>query len=651
MSEQEELAVLIYKSSKTAKARAAAAAAMAAAKETEKQMNAPSEAHQTTSTRKRSSANLSGNNTSAKSSKRMSPSKRERRPLLAEHEVGTHVPKKDARKRRRYECSADGCTKNNVINRGVCVKHGAKIKRCISDGCTNNAQKGGVCKRHGAKVKRCSMEGCTNIARKGGVCIRHGAQQKRCSSEGCTNNAQQRGVCKRHGAKVKQCISEGCTNQALKGGVCIKHGATSTRKTCSSEGCANIVVSLGVCIRHGAKVKQCISEGCANNAQKGGVCRRHGASRTLHDETTAFGSEFEKTTATLTTPNQNNPAASDERKSSGVPEEFCLCSVPNDAHSSILLHAYIIKVKSAAINPVDYKLPRFIGGKGVGFDVSGVVERVCPIDATDFSVGDNVFGRVRTGLSSGSLADYAIVSTDRIAKKPEWLSFDEAAAIGVAYLTGVHAFKLGNVKEGASVLVIGASGGCGLAGIQLAVAMKANVVGICSGKNFDFVQGESGIDQMENVNLELAMSEFKEKNVGKFDCIYDTATGSGHGENYVSSMAKLLRDETGEYVQINGGMATIMRYYTHPQHNFFLTSDENNQTDLVEITRLLKSTGVKPHIDLLKPFDAKSVAEGFEHLKGRRTKGKISNPGASDERSNDIPKEAVISQEIEEAYE
>mmetsp|Transcript_12230 Transcript_12230/g.18863 ORF Transcript_12230/g.18863 Transcript_12230/m.18863 type:complete len:198 (-) Transcript_12230:314-907(-) len=138
----------------------------------------------------------------------------------------------------------------------------------------------------------------------------------------------------------------------------------------------------------------------------------------------------------------------------------------------------LIKVKSAAINPVDYKLPHFIGGKGVGFDVSGVVERVSP--TTDFSVGDNVFGRV--GISSGSLADYAIVSTDRVAKKPEWISFDEAAAIGVAYLTGVHAFKLGSVKEGSSVLVIGASGGCGLAGIQLAVAMKANVVGICSGK-------------------------------------------------------------------------------------------------------------------------------------------------------------------------
>jgi len=288
----------------------------------------------------------------------------------------------------------------------------------------------------------------------------------------------------------------------------------------------------------------------------------------------------------------------------------------------------LIKVKSAAINPVDYKVPRFIGGKGVGFDVSGVVEQVGK-GATDFRVGDDVFGRV--GASSGSLADYAIVSTDRVNKKPEWLSFDEAAAIGTAYLTGMHAFKLGKVKEGSSVLIIGASGGCGLAGIQLAVAMKARVVGICSGKNFDFVQGKSGMNEKVENKLELvdytdekAMSEFKQKSVGKFDCIYDTATGSGNGENYVASMAKLLKHD-GEYVQINGGASTIMRYFTgtmNPHRHFFLTSDEDNQTDLVEITRLLKSTNVKPHIEV-KPFDAKSVAEGFEQLKGRRTKGKI----------------------------
>ncbi len=289
----------------------------------------------------------------------------------------------------------------------------------------------------------------------------------------------------------------------------------------------------------------------------------------------------------------------------------------------------LIKVKSAAINPVDYKLPRFMGGTVVGIDVSGIVERVCPDN--DLCVGDSVFGRVEI-KSSGSLAEYAISSVDKVAKKPEWLSFDEAAAIGTVYLTGAQAFKLGNVKEGSSVLVIGASGGCGLAGIQLAIAMKARVVGICSGKNFEFVEGESGINQAENADLELvdytdekAMSEFKEKNFGKFDCIYDTATGSGHGENYVSSMVKLLKDETGEYVQINGGVSTLLRYLTgtmKPQQKFFFTSEKDNQTNLAEIARLLKSTGVKPYLES-KSFDEKSVAEGFEQLKGRRTKGKI----------------------------
>ncbi len=55
------------------------------------------------------------------------------------------------------------------------MKHGAEVKRCSSEGCTNVAKKGGVCIKHGAKVKRCSSDECTNIAVKGGVCKRHGA--------------------------------------------------------------------------------------------------------------------------------------------------------------------------------------------------------------------------------------------------------------------------------------------------------------------------------------------------------------------------------------------------------------------------------------------------------------------------------------------
>ncbi|KAK1748071.1 hypothetical protein QTG54_000010, partial [Skeletonema marinoi] len=95
----------------------------------------------------------------------------------------------------------------------------------------NQARARGVCIRHGAKVKRCSSEGCTNQARSGGMCIRHRAKDKakKCSSEGCTNPAQNGGVCKRHEAKVKICINEGCTNQARDGGVdCVECAVQSS---------------------------------------------------------------------------------------------------------------------------------------------------------------------------------------------------------------------------------------------------------------------------------------------------------------------------------------------------------------------------------------------------------------------------------------
>jgi hypothetical protein len=84
--------------------------------------------------------------------------------------------------------------------------------------------------RHGAKVKLCSSDGCTNYAQRGGVCVRHGATwtKGKCSSDGCTNYAQRGGVCVRHGAKVV-CSSEGCTNQVVRGGVCVRHGARRRR--------------------------------------------------------------------------------------------------------------------------------------------------------------------------------------------------------------------------------------------------------------------------------------------------------------------------------------------------------------------------------------------------------------------------------------
>jgi hypothetical protein len=157
--------------------------------------------------------------------------------------------------------------------------------------------------------------------------VKHGAKVKRCSSEGCKNIVKKGGVCVRHGAKVKLCRSEGFTNKIFKGGVCKKHGAKRYRYECSAEGCTNVAVKGGVCVRHGAKVKRCSVEGCTNQSQKGGVCCRHGAYRNPGDESTAFascfGSEFSKTTATL--PNQGDVSVSIDQ--GRLPVEVVVCGV------------------------------------------------------------------------------------------------------------------------------------------------------------------------------------------------------------------------------------------------------------------------------------------------------------------------------------
>lgn len=299
-----------------------------------------------------------------------------------------------------------------------------------------------------------------------------------------------------------------------------------------------------------------------------------------------------------------------------------------DSDTALAPDELLIKVKAAAINPIDYKMPRAILGKVVGSDVSGVVEKV-GADVKDFQIGDHVFGTA-SGAKSGSLADHAVVSTEKVAKKPEWLSFEEAASLGVAYLTGIQSLRAGNVKEGSSVLVIGASGGCGQAGVQLANAMGATrIVGICSGKKFDFVRDTSGVKEAGNLELvdytdDDALKNFIEENVGKFDCVYDTASGSGHGEAYEMTMAKLVKEKSGKYVQINMSPSTFARRAIGrmpPQMQMILCNTKD-RAGLEEIASLLQSSDVKPHLNL-KSFDEKGVEEGFEQLKGRRTNGKI----------------------------
>jgi NADPH:quinone reductase-like Zn-dependent oxidoreductase len=117
----------------------------------------------------------------------------------------------------------------------------------------------------------------------------------------------------------------------------------------------------------------------------------------------------------------------------------------------------------------------------LGQDVSGTITATGP-GVTRLKVGDDVFG-----IAKGSFAEYAAAREDKLTRKPENLSFEQAAAMPISGLTALRALDAAGVEEGSDVLVVGASGGVGSYAVQIAVAQGATVTGVASTAKTDLV--------------------------------------------------------------------------------------------------------------------------------------------------------------------
>ena len=137
----------------------------------------------------------------------------------------------------------------------------------------------------------------------------------------------------------------------------------------------------------------------------------------------------------------------------------------------------VVEVLAIGVNPIDGKLrsglrptPPITTPRRVGSDASGVIVAVGP-GVDDWAVGDEVI--VST---SGAYATFLLVSADRLDRKPDEWSFEQAAAVGVPVSTAYQALKSLGVSAGDTLLVHGGSGAVGQAAIQFAVAWGATVV-------------------------------------------------------------------------------------------------------------------------------------------------------------------------------
>lgn len=157
----------------------------------------------------------------------------------------------------------------------------------------------------------------------------------------------------------------------------------------------------------------------------------------------------------------------------------------------------LIEVHAASVNPRDWLLRegRYVFRhlmRGfpliLGSDVSGVVVE-CGPDATLFRVGDEVFGMQPPLGRMGGYAEYVAIDERALARKPSNVSHEEAAAVPCAGLTAYGALlRVGRVRSGSRVTIIGASGGVGTYATQLAAVLGATVTGVCSAANAALVQ-------------------------------------------------------------------------------------------------------------------------------------------------------------------
>jgi NADPH:quinone reductase-like Zn-dependent oxidoreductase len=174
----------------------------------------------------------------------------------------------------------------------------------------------------------------------------------------------------------------------------------------------------------------------------------------------------------------------------GGPEVLKVVSLPRPEPG---LSEILVRVHAAGVNPIDgaqCQTGAFVGPAPfvLGWDVSGTVEAV-GLGVTLYEPGDEVFAMLPFPQGHGAYAEFVVGPTRVFVRKPDRLDHVHAAAMPMAGLTAWQALvDTAAIGEGSRVLIIGAAGGIGHLGRQIAKARGAHVTALASAANHDFVR-------------------------------------------------------------------------------------------------------------------------------------------------------------------
>lgn len=289
-----------------------------------------------------------------------------------------------------------------------------------------------------------------------------------------------------------------------------------------------------------------------------------------------------------------------------------------------------VRVKAAGLNFPDtliiegkYQLkpsmPFSPGGEMSG-EVIEVGEKV-----TRFKPGDRVAGL--TGY--GAFAEEVIVPEQNILPIPESMSDEKAAAFSMVYGTSYYALKQrANIQPGETLLVLGASGGVGLATIELGKAMGAKVIAAASTAEKLAIAKEAGADELINYSEEPLKEAVKKLTNSKgVDVIYDPVGGE-FTEQALRAMAwngrhLIIGFAAGDIPQIPANLTLLKGCSVVGVFwgSFTQREPENSAKNMMELLQMFAEGKIDPKISQVFEFEDYEKALGA--LTGRTATGKI----------------------------
>lgn len=293
-------------------------------------------------------------------------------------------------------------------------------------------------------------------------------------------------------------------------------------------------------------------------------------------------------------------------------------------------HGVKVRVKAAGLNFPDtliiegkYQLkptmPFSPGGEMSG-EVIEVGEKV-----TRFKPGDRVAGL--TGY--GAFAEEVVVPEQNILPIPESMSDEKAAAFSMVYGTSYYALKQrANIQPGETLLVLGASGGVGLATVELGKAMGAHVIAAASTAEKLAVAKEAGADELINYTEKPLKDAVKRLTNSKgVDVIYDPV-GGDFTEQALRAMAwngrhLIIGFAAGDIPKIPANLTLLKGCSVVGVFwgSFTQREPQNSAQNMMELLKLFSEGKINPRISEVFEFEDYEKALGA--LTGRTATGKI----------------------------